>query len=55
MHLVCRFLCAEKVNRRVKSTPPPAVVRIFTPAETDSPVPDTGARAHESPSLGAGS
>jgi hypothetical protein len=31
MHLARRLLCAEKANRRVKSTPPPAVVRLFTP------------------------
>jgi hypothetical protein len=55
MHLVRRFLCAEKANRRVKSASPPAVVRLFSPANTDSPVSGTGARAHESPSLGAGS
>ena len=57
MHLARRFLCAEKAkaNRRVESTPPPAVVRLFAPAETDSLVSDMGARAHESPSLGASS
>jgi hypothetical protein len=56
MHLACRFLCAEKakVNRRMESTPPPAVVRLFAPAETDRPVSGTGAWAHESSSLGAG-
>jgi hypothetical protein len=55
MYLARRFLCVEKANRRVKSAPPPAVVRLFAPAETDSPVFDTGARTHESPSLGADS
>jgi hypothetical protein len=41
MHLVYRFHRAEKakVNRRVESTPPPAVVRLFAPAKTNSPVP----------------
>jgi hypothetical protein len=71
--------CAEKANRRVRSMPPPAVVRLFisgessesdrhvrstpspavvclfTSVETNSPVSDTGPRAHESSSLGAGS
>jgi hypothetical protein len=55
MHLARRFLCADKANRRVKSAPPPAVVRLFAPAETDGPVSGTGAWAHESSSLGAGS
>jgi hypothetical protein len=54
MHLARRLLCAEKANRRVKSTPPPAVVRLFTPAEIGSPVSGTGAWAHESTSSGAG-
>jgi hypothetical protein len=40
---------------RVRSTPPPAVVRLFASAETNSPASDTGARARESSSLGAGS
>jgi hypothetical protein len=30
--------CATKANRRVKSTPPPAVVRLFTSAESSGPV-----------------
>jgi hypothetical protein len=47
--------CAEKANRRVRSTPPSAVVRLFTSAETNSPVSNTRARAHESSSIGAGS
>jgi hypothetical protein len=55
MHLARRFLCAEKANRRMKSVPPSAVVRLFAPAETDSPVSGIGAWAHESSSLGAGS
>jgi hypothetical protein len=38
-----------------RSKPPPAVVRLFTSAETNSPVSDTGAQAHESSSLGTGS
>jgi hypothetical protein len=42
MHLVRRFLCAERANERVKSAPPPAVVRLFTPAETNNPVSGTG-------------
>jgi hypothetical protein len=55
MYLARWFLCAKKANRRVKSAPLPAVVRLFAPAETDSPVSGMGAWAHESPSLGAGS
>jgi hypothetical protein len=39
----------------VRGTPPSAVVRLFTSAETNSPVFDTGAWAHESSSMGAGS
>jgi hypothetical protein len=31
MYLARRFLCAEKANRRVKSTPLPAIVRLFAP------------------------
>jgi hypothetical protein len=38
-----------------RSKPPPAVVRLFTSTETNSPVSDTGAWAHESSSLGTGS
>jgi hypothetical protein len=30
--------CAKKANRHVRSTPPPAVVRLFTPAESSRPV-----------------
>jgi hypothetical protein len=55
MHLARRFRCAEKTNRRVKSTSPPAVLRLFAPTKTNSPVSDTGARAHESSFLGTGS
>jgi hypothetical protein len=40
--------CEEGESPR-RSKPPPAVVRLFTSAETNSPVSDTGARAHESP------
>jgi hypothetical protein len=54
MQLACQFLCAEKENRRVKNASPSAVVRLFASVET-SPGSDTGAWAHESPSLGAGS
>jgi hypothetical protein len=43
MHLAHRFLCAEKANRRVKSAPLPAVVRLSALAETDNPVSGTGA------------
>jgi hypothetical protein len=74
-----RPLCAEKANRHVRSIAPPAVVRLFTSAESSGPVcrvrstpphavvrlfastetnslvSDTGARAHKSSSLGAGS
>jgi hypothetical protein len=46
--------CEEGESPR-RSKPPPAVVRIFTSTETNSPVSDTGARAHESSSLGASS
>jgi hypothetical protein len=45
MHLACRFLCAEKANRRVKNASPLAVVRLFAPAETDSLVSGMGAQA----------
>jgi hypothetical protein len=55
MHLARRFLCVEKVNRHVKSAPPPTVVRLFAPAEIDGPISGTGAWAHESSSLGTGS
>jgi hypothetical protein len=55
MHLACRFLGAKEANRRTRSAPPPTVARLFTSIETNSPVCDTGARAHESSSLGAGS
>jgi hypothetical protein len=55
MHLARQFLCAEKANRRVKSAPPPTVVRLFASAKTNIPIPGTRARAHESSSLGAGS
>jgi hypothetical protein len=50
-HLACRFLCAEKTDRRIRSMPPPAVARLFASAKRNSPVPDTGAWTHES-SLG---
>jgi hypothetical protein len=49
MYLARRFLCAEKANRCVKSAPPPAVVRLFASAKTNSPVPDTRAQAHDHP------
>jgi hypothetical protein len=39
----------------MRTTPPPAVVRLFTSAETNSPVSDTGVCAHESSFLGASS
>jgi hypothetical protein len=39
----------------VRSESLPAVVRPFTSAETNNPVSNAGARAHESSSLGAGS
>jgi hypothetical protein len=38
-----------------RSMLPPTVVRLLTSAETSGPVSDTGAQAHESSSLGAGS
>jgi hypothetical protein len=37
----------------MRSEPPPAVARLFTSAETNSPVSDARVRAHESSSLGA--
>jgi hypothetical protein len=43
------------VNRSVGCMPLPAVVRLFASKETNSPVSDAGAQAHESSSLGAGS
>jgi hypothetical protein len=46
--------CAEKANRRARSTPPPPVVRLFTSAESSRPTSGTGARAHESYSSGVG-
>jgi hypothetical protein len=46
--------CAEKANRRVRSTPPPAVVHLFIFAESSGPASSAGARAHESYSLGVG-
>jgi hypothetical protein len=55
MHLARRFLCAEKANRHVKGAPPPTVVRLFASTKTNSLVPGTRARAHESSSLDAGS
>jgi hypothetical protein len=55
MHLACRFLGAKEANRRTRSTPPPAVARLFTSTKTNSPVSNTGARAYKSSSLGAGS
>jgi hypothetical protein len=39
----------------VRSTPPSAIMRLFTSAETNSPVSDMGAQAYESSSMGAGS
>jgi hypothetical protein len=33
---------AKRANRRERSKPPPAVVRLFTSVETNSPVSDTG-------------
>jgi hypothetical protein len=39
----------------MRSEPPPAVARLFTSAETNSPVSDARVRAHESSSLGADS
>jgi hypothetical protein len=41
--LACRFLCAEKTDRRVRSTPPPVVAHLFTSAKSNSPVSDIGA------------
>jgi hypothetical protein len=46
---------AKKAYHRVRSRPPPTVVCLFTSTETNSLVSDTGARAHESSSLGDGS
>jgi hypothetical protein len=46
--------CEEGESPR-RGKPPPVVVRLFTFAETNNPVSDTGARAHESSSLGVGS
>jgi hypothetical protein len=50
-----RSPCAEKANRRVRSTPPSAAVRLFTFAETNSPISNMGAQAHESSPMGASS
>jgi hypothetical protein len=51
------FVSAESSRpvRCVKSMLPLVVVRLFTSAETNSPVSGTGAQAHESSSMGAGS
>jgi hypothetical protein len=51
------FVSAEGSGpvRRVKSMLPPAVVRLFISTESSGPVSSTGARAHESSSMGAGS
>jgi hypothetical protein len=38
MHLARRVLCVEKANRRVKNASPPAVVRLFAPAEANNPI-----------------
>jgi hypothetical protein len=43
MHLARRFLGVEKANQRVKNASSPAVVRLFAPAETNSPVSGMGA------------
>jgi hypothetical protein len=45
---------AKKANHSVRSEPPPAVVRLFIYAESSNPASDSGARAHESNSLGVG-
>jgi hypothetical protein len=51
------FTSAESSGpvRRVKSTLPPVVVCLFISTENNDPASGTGARAHESSSLGAGS
>jgi hypothetical protein len=49
MHLARRFLRAEKANRRVKSAPQPAIVRLFAPTKTNSPVSGTGPRSTSHP------
>jgi hypothetical protein len=46
---------AKKANRRVRRKPPPAVVRLSISTKNNGPVSGTGARVHESYSLGAGS
>jgi hypothetical protein len=46
--------CAEKANRRMRSTPPPPVMRLFTSTESSGPASGTGALANESCSLGVG-
>jgi hypothetical protein len=55
IQLVCGSPSAEKANRRARSEPLPTVVRLFISAKNNGPVSDTGARAHESYSLGVGS
>jgi hypothetical protein len=47
--------CAEKANRHMRCVSPPTIVRPFTSIETNSPVSDARAQAHESSSLGVGS
>jgi hypothetical protein len=53
--LLRRRPTCEKANRRVKSTPPAVVVCPFISAKTNSPSSVARARAHGSPSVGAGS
>jgi hypothetical protein len=55
IQLECGSPSAEMANRHVRSEPLPAVVCLSNSTENNGPVSDTGARAHESYSLGVGS
>jgi hypothetical protein len=55
LQLECGSSSAEMANRHARSEPLPAVVRLSNSVENNGPVSDTGARAHESYSLGVGS
>jgi hypothetical protein len=50
----CGSPSARKVNHHARSVPLPVVVRLFISAGNNDPASNTGARAHESYSLGFG-
>jgi hypothetical protein len=51
-HLACRFLHAEKTERRGRGTPPPAVTRLPAFTKSNDPVSHAGAQTHESSTAG---